>query len=164
LATVYIASQPLAGATRSRAFYRVLGTVIGAVVTVALVPNLIDAPELLCLAVALWVGLCLYLSLLERSPRSYAFMLAGYTVALIGFPAVSDPGSIFDTALARVEEISLGIICASLVSTIVLPGSVALAVAAAREQVVVGRKPPQPRRSARPRHGAGAPGAAPAAR
>jgi uncharacterized membrane protein YccC len=56
-------------------------------------------------------------------------MLAGYTVALIGFPSVSEPGAIFDTAVARLEEISLGIICASLVSTIVFPRSVAPAVA-----------------------------------
>ena len=97
--------------------------------TVALVPNLINAPELLCLAIALWVGLCLYLSLLDGTPRSYVFMLAGYTVALIGFPSVSEPGAIFDTAVARLEEISLGIICASLVSTIVFPRSVAPAVA-----------------------------------
>ena len=129
MATVYITSQPLAGATSSKALYRVLGTVIGAAATVAMVPNLVDAPELLCLAMALWVGLCLYLSLLDRQPRSYAFMLAGYTVALIGFPAVADPGGIFDTALARVEEITLGIVCATLVSTIVLPRSVAPAVA-----------------------------------
>jgi uncharacterized membrane protein YccC len=129
MATVYITSQPLAGATSSKALYRVLGTLVGATATVALVPNLIDAPELLCLAMALWVGLCLYLSLLDRQPRGYAFMLAGYTVALIGFPAVADPGGIFDTALARVEEITLGIVCATLVSTIVLPRSVAPAVA-----------------------------------
>jgi uncharacterized membrane protein YccC len=129
MATVYITSQPLAGATSSKALYRVLGTVIGAAATVAMVPNLVDAPELLCLAMALWVGLCLYLSLLDRQPRSYGFMLAGYTVALIGFPSVSDPGSIFDTALARVEEITLGILCATLVSTVVLPRSVAPAVA-----------------------------------
>jgi uncharacterized membrane protein YccC len=56
-------------------------------------------------------------------------MLAGYTVALIGFPSVSEPAAIFDTAVARLEEISLGIICASLVSTIVFPRSVAPAVA-----------------------------------
>jgi uncharacterized membrane protein YccC len=130
MATVYIASQPLAGATSSKAFYRVLGTLIGATVTVILVPNLVNVPELLCLAVALWVGLCLYLSLLDRSPRGYAFMLGGYTVALIAFPAVSDPGSIFEIALARVEEITLGITCATFVSTIVLPRSVAPAVAA----------------------------------
>jgi uncharacterized membrane protein YccC len=130
MATVYITSQPLAGATSSKAFFRVMGTLVGATMTVALVPNLINAPELLCLAIALWVGLCLYLSLLDGTPRSYVFMLAGYTVALIGFPSVSDPGAIFDTAVARLEEISLGIICASLVSTIVLPRSVAPAVAA----------------------------------
>jgi uncharacterized membrane protein YccC len=129
MATVYITSQPLAGATSSKAFFRVMGTLVGAVMTVALVPNLIDAPELLCLAIALWVGLCLYLSLLDGTPRSYVFMLAGYTVALIGFPSVSEPGAIFDTAVARLEEISLGIICASLVSTIVFPRSVAPAVA-----------------------------------
>ena len=129
MATVYITSQPLAGATSSKAFFRVIGTLVGATVTVALVPNLIDAPELLCLAIALWVGLCLYVSLLDGTPRSYLFMLAGYTVALIGFPAVSEPGAIFDTAVARVEEISLGIICASMVSTIVFPRSVAPAVA-----------------------------------
>lgn len=130
MATVYIASQPLAGATSSKAFYRVLGTLTGAAVSVVVVPTFVTAPELLCLVVALWVGLCLYLSLLRRTPSSYAFMLAGYTVALIGFPAVSDPGSIFDTAIARVEEITLGIVCASLVSTIVLPRSVAPAVGA----------------------------------
>ncbi|RXT42185.1 FUSC family protein [Bradyrhizobium betae] len=129
MATVYITSQPLAGATSSKAFFRVLGTLAGATMTVALVPNLINAPELLCLAIALWVGLCLYLSLLDGTPRSYVFMLAGYTVALIGFPAVSEPGAIFDTAVSRVEEISLGIICASLVSTIIFPRSVAPAVA-----------------------------------
>ena len=129
MATVYITSQPLAGATSSKAFFRVMGTLVGAIMTVALVPNLVNAPELLCLAIALWVGLCLYLSLLDGTPRSYVFMLAGYTVALIGFPSVSDPGAIFDTAVARLEEISLGIICASLVSTIVFPRSVAPAVA-----------------------------------
>ncbi|MVT66346.1 FUSC family protein [Bradyrhizobium pachyrhizi] len=128
MATVYITSQPLAGATSSKAFFRVIGTLVGASVTVALVPNLVNAPELLCLAIALWVGLCLYLSLLDGTPRSYVFMLGGYTVALIGFPSVADPGSIFDVALARVEEISLGIVCASLVSTVVFPRSVAPAV------------------------------------
>ncbi|MBR1222264.1 FUSC family protein [Bradyrhizobium sp. U87765 SZCCT0131] len=129
MATVYITSQPFAGATQSKALFRIAGTLLGAAATVALVPNLVGAPELLCLAIALWVGLCLCISLLDRTPRSYMFMLAGYTVALIGFPAVTEPATIFDTALARVEEISLGIICATLVSTIVLPRSLGPAVA-----------------------------------
>lgn len=130
MATVYITSQPLAGATSSKALYRILGTLAGAAASVLIIPNLVDAPELLCLAVALWLGLCLYLSLIDGTPRSYAFMLAGYTVALIGLPTVTVPDQIFDTALARVQEISLGIICASVVSTIIFPRSVAPAVAA----------------------------------
>ena len=122
--TVYITSQVLAGATRSKAVYRVCGTVIGAVVTVILVPNLVNAPELLTVAIALWVAVCLYFSLLDRTPRSYLMMLGGYTAALIGFPAVAEPGAVFDTAVARAEEITLGIVCASLMSSLVLPQSV----------------------------------------
>ena len=128
--TVYITAQPLVGATFSKAAYRIIGTVIGAAATVVAIPNLVNAPELLCLAIASWVGLCVYLSLLDGTPRSYAFMLAGYTVALIGFPSVSSPETVFDTAVARVQEVSLGIVCASLVSMLVLPRSLSSALAA----------------------------------
>ena len=44
----------LAGAPRSKAFYQVLGTLLGAVVSVILVPNL--ASDLLTVATALWVA------------------------------------------------------------------------------------------------------------
>ncbi|AWN36365.1 FUSC family protein [Methylobacterium radiodurans] len=127
--TVYITSQVLAGATRSKAVYRVGGTLLGAIVTVILVPNLVNAPELLVLAIALWVALCLYVSLLDRTPRSYLMMLGGYTAALIGFPSVGEPGAVFDTAVARAQEITLGILCASLMSSVVLPQSVAPTIA-----------------------------------
>ena len=126
--TVYVTSQVLSGATRSKAVYRVCGTVLGAVVTVILVPNLVDASILLTGAIASWVALCLYFSLLDRTPRSYLMMLGGYTAALIGFPSVLAPDAIFDTAVARAEEISLGIVCASLVSSIVVPQSVVQAI------------------------------------
>ena len=121
MATVYIIANPLTGVLASKAVYRVVGTMIGAVFAVALVPNLVDAPVLLSLAMACWVGLCLYLSRLDRTPRSYLFMLAGYTAAIIGFPCVTDPGTVFDVAVARVQEISLGIICATVVSHVVFP-------------------------------------------
>ncbi len=61
-------------------------------------------------------------------------MLAGYTAAFIGFPDVADPGSIFDVAVARAEEITLGILCASIVGTVVLPQSVGPAVKMRLEQ------------------------------
>ncbi len=128
MASVYITSNQLTGATYSKAVYRILGTLIGAAGTIVLVPNLVNAPELLSLGIALWVGICLYLSLIDGTPRSYVFMLAGYTVALLGFPIVSVPQSAFDIVVARVQEITLGIICASVVAMVVLPRSVASAV------------------------------------
>jgi uncharacterized membrane protein YccC len=121
MATAYIVAQPSAGALRSKAAYRFGGTFIGAVATIIFVPNLVNAPELLVAALALWVAGCIYLALLDRTPRSYLFLLSGYTVALIGLPAVDTPGLIWDVVLARVEEISLGILCTTAVGTLILP-------------------------------------------
>ena len=130
MASVYITSNPLTGATRSKALYRMVGTLIGAAGTIALIPNLVDAPELLSLAIALWVGVFLYFSLIDGTPRSYVFMLSGYTVALLGFPILSAPELTFDIVAARVQEIMLGIVCASVVSMLVMPRSIASAIAA----------------------------------
>jgi uncharacterized membrane protein YccC len=124
MTTAYIVAGPFSGAVRSKALYRVCGTLIGSAVTVFMVPRMANAPELLSLAMACWVGACLYISLLDRTPRSYVFMLAGYTAGLIGFPAVADPSAIFDTGLARVEEITIGILSATLVHSLVFPQSV----------------------------------------
>lgn len=126
--TVYITSQPLAaasGAIWSRALYRSIGTVGGVAAMVVIVPNLVDTPELMLAAIALWVAICLYVSLLDRSPRGYGFMLAGYTAALVGLPLATDPSHIFEAAVGRTEEILLGVLCAALVQTLVFPQSAA---------------------------------------
>jgi uncharacterized membrane protein YccC len=121
--TAYICAAPFAGPTRSKGLYRAGGTVLGGTAVTFLVPQLSNSPELLSLVLALWIGGCLFISLLDRTPRSYLLMLAGYTAGLIAFPAVNDPGAIFDIALARVEEITLGVTCATLVHSLVLPQS-----------------------------------------
>lgn len=123
--TAYIVANPLAGAVRSKAVFRFCGTLLGCTATLLMVPALSSAPELLAIALALWVAVCLYVSLLDRTPRAYVFMLAGYTAALIGFPSVETPLLLFDTASARVEEILIGITCATLIHSIVLPTGMA---------------------------------------
>lgn len=119
--TVYIVSQTSAGASLSRGVYRFAGTFIGAIATVAIVPNFVNEPILCSLILAGWIGLCLFFSLLDRTPRAYAFVLAGYTASLIGFPSVLDPDAVFDIAFLRVQEISIGILCAVLIHRYVLP-------------------------------------------
>ena len=125
--TVFITSQPMAaasGAVVARALYRIAGTVAGVMAALVILPGLADAPELLIAAVAAWVAVCLYVSLLDRTPRGYAFMLAGYTLALVGLPLIGDPSGIFDTAVARCEEIAIGAVCAALLHCLVFPRSV----------------------------------------
>ncbi|WP_420145405.1 FUSC family protein [Sphingobium sp.] len=122
--TSYIVAQPLAGAVISKGIFRAIGTLIGATFAVAIVPPLVNAPELLVLAMASWLGLCVFVSLLDRTPRSYMFVLAGYTACLIVFPDVDSPQTIFTVAALRVQEILIGIACGSLIHGVVLPGSV----------------------------------------
>ncbi|MCA3189246.1 MULTISPECIES: FUSC family protein [unclassified Cupriavidus] len=125
MATVYFVSNPLTGATRSKAAYRVAGTVLGAMAAVITVPQLVNMPIVLMGAIALWIMALVYLSQLQRSPRSYVFLLAAYTLPIVALPAVMQPADIFDIAVARIEEIVIGIVCASLVGAIVFPAKVA---------------------------------------
>ena len=48
-------------------------------------------------------------------------MPAGYTLPLIALPAVTEPGAIFDIAIARTQEIIVGILCANIVVAAILP-------------------------------------------
>lgn len=121
MVTVFILSQPIAGGVIAKSLYRACGTLVGALFTVLMVPALVDTPGLLILAFSLWMGLCLYLAVRDRSPRAYAFTLAGYTSAIIGFGDLDAPYEVFFTALARIEEIGVGLICATLASALILP-------------------------------------------
>nr|WP_210276962.1 FUSC family protein [Agrobacterium sp. RC10-4-1] len=121
VATVYIVAHPLSGAISSKSVYRLLGTVIGGGATILMVPNLVNEPILLSGAIIVWVSGCTFVSLLDRTPRSYVFLLAGYTVLLAGLPLVNAPANTFDIVVSRTEEIGLAIICASIVSHVVFP-------------------------------------------
>lgn len=125
MASVYVVSHPLSGATRSKAIYRALGTLLGAAASVVLLPMFAQQPVMLSLAISIWIGALLYLALSDRSPRSYIFLLAAYTVPLISLAEVNHPATIFDVALARSEEILLGIVCASLVNAVLFPSRIA---------------------------------------
>lgn len=128
--TALIVAQPFAGMVLSKAVYRLGGTFIGAMMAGFTLIVFAGAPALQVVVLAIWVGLCVYLSCLDRTPRAYAFILAGYTAAIIGFPAVEVPLTIFQEGLARCEEISLGILCATFVHAIILPNRAGPAIVA----------------------------------
>jgi uncharacterized membrane protein YccC len=121
--TAYVTAQPFSGALHSKALFRLIGTVLGATAMVLAIPTFSNVPILLSLVIAGWVGLCLFFSLLDRTPRAYVFLLAGYTTAFIGFPIVGAPATAFDVAVARGEEICIGVLCATTFHTIFFPRS-----------------------------------------
>lgn len=121
MATVFVLMQPLSGMVLSKSFYRVLGTVAGAIAAVALGALFPQQASLYVAGMSLWVALCTAAALRYRSFQWYAFVLAGYTAALIGIPTVLNPDGLFIAALDRGAEVLLGIVCSGLVSAIVFP-------------------------------------------
>ncbi|GAB7527773.1 FUSC family protein [Pseudomonas sp. 3A(2025)] len=125
--TVVLVMQPQSGHVFAKSFYRLLGTLAGSTMMVLLMAlfGQDSVPFLGCLA--LWVGLCAAGAARFRNFRAYAFVLAGYTAALIGLPALAHPEGAFMAAVWRVLEISLGILCSTLVSAAILPQSASAA-------------------------------------
>src|SRR5262245_10501551 len=139
LLTVFIVAQPQSGLVLAKSFFRIIGTVVGAAVALLLVSLFAQERVLFLGTLALWIGLCTFASKQARNFAAYGFVLSGYTVAIVGIPGALDPGSAFFIAVARVTEISLGIMTTAAISHLVLPVSLSAslwrAVAAARAEL-----------------------------
>jgi uncharacterized membrane protein YccC len=118
--TVFVVSQPDSGLVLAKSFYRILGTIAGVLVTIALVFGLAQYGELFVAALAVWICFCNFAARAVRNFTSYGFQLAGYTVAIVGIPAALAPSGAYDLVVARFTEILLGIVCAALVSRLIL--------------------------------------------
>ena len=127
LLTVFIVAQPHSGMVLAKSFYRIIGTLVGAAVALLFVALFAQERVLFLSALAVWVGICTFGSQYARNFMAYAFVLSGYTVAIVGIPGALDAGNAYYVATARVTEISLGIISTATVSHIILPNSLAAA-------------------------------------
>ncbi|CAI3809489.1 p-hydroxybenzoic acid efflux pump subunit AaeB [Pseudomonas sp. MM221] len=125
--TVFIVMQPQSGHVFAKSFYRVLGTLAGSAMMVALIAIFPQNTELFLPSLALWVGLCSAGAMRYRTFRAYGFVLAGYTAAMIGLPVLQHPDQAFMAAVWRVLEIALGILVSTFVSAAILPQSASAA-------------------------------------
>ncbi|KMZ13768.1 putative membrane protein [Candidatus Burkholderia humilis] len=121
MTTVFVVMQPQSGMVLAKSFYRFCGTMVGLVVMLALISLFAQQPVLFPSATALWVGVCTAGAARNRNFRSYGFVLAGYTAALIGIPAAQHPDGAYLSALTRVGEVTRGILCSGAVSALVFP-------------------------------------------
>lgn len=114
-----IVCQPRLGASLRKGWFRLVGTLIGAVAIIILTACVPQQRLLFLAALAVWGAICAFASTLLRNYASYSAALAGYTVAIIAtdqLGAVGGPdGAVFTLAVARATEICIGIVCAGLV-------------------------------------------------
>ncbi|MER9289811.1 FUSC family protein [Mesorhizobium sp. M0510] len=119
--TVFIVAQPVAGMVLAKGFYRLLGTLVGGIAAIGITTVCGTNPWVLVTVLAVWIGICTFVSSLLRNPEAYGAALAGYTAMIIGLPAFGQPHLVVDLAVARCAEIVLGIVCAGLTSRLILP-------------------------------------------
>jgi uncharacterized membrane protein YccC len=111
--------QPTVGASLRKGWYRMIGTIIGAVAIVILTALFPQSRAGFLIGLALWGGLCGFVASLLRNFASYAAALAGFTAAIIGGDQLGAVGGAnglaFPLAVTRATEISIGIVCAGAV-------------------------------------------------
>lgn len=118
---VIIMMHQQSGMVIARGFYRGLGMLAGSIMGLLLMACFAQAPLPFFMALACWLGLCVWGASYYRNYQSYGFVLAGYATAITAVPAWSNPYGIFDGVIYSLSEVAIGITCAGLVSALVLP-------------------------------------------
>jgi uncharacterized membrane protein YccC len=117
--TAAIVCQPHLGASLRKGWYRMIGTVIGAVAIVVLTACFPQDRALFLVSLALWGAGCALVATLLRNFAAYSAALAGYTVAIIASDQLGATGGLngqaFMLAVDRASEICIGIVCAGIV-------------------------------------------------
>src|SRR6204780_3524345 len=93
-ASAAIVCQPQLGASLRKGWFRMLGTVVGAVMSVVLVACFAQDRLLFLGCLAVWAAVCAFLAALLRNFASYAASLAGYTAAIIAGGLLGTVGGI----------------------------------------------------------------------
>jgi uncharacterized membrane protein YccC len=119
-ASAAIVCQPSLGASLRKGWYRLVGTVAGAVAIVLLTAGFPQDRALFLGGLALWGGACALMATVMRNFAAYSAALAGYTAAivagdLLGATGGPDANAAFLLAVTRASEICIGIVCAGVV-------------------------------------------------
>jgi uncharacterized membrane protein YccC len=117
--TAALVCQPHLGASLRKGWFRMIGTMVGAIVVVLLTACFPQDRLLFLTGLALWGGLCAGAATILHNFAAYSAALAGYTAAIIAGDELGAIGGLngdaFTLAITRVSEISIGIASAGVV-------------------------------------------------
>jgi len=118
-ASAAVVCQPHLGASLRKGWFRLIGTVVGAVAIVVLTACFVQDRAPFLVGLALWGAGCALTATLLRNFAAYSAALAGYTAAIIAsdqLGATGGPnGDAFMLAITRASEIGIGIVCAGII-------------------------------------------------
>jgi uncharacterized membrane protein YccC len=114
-----IVCLPHLGASLRKGWFRMIGTVVGAVAIVVLTAVFPQNRFGFLVGLALWGGACALVATLLRNFAAYAAALAGFTAAIVASDQLGatggQNGQAFMLAVYRVSEIWIGIVSAGIV-------------------------------------------------
>jgi uncharacterized membrane protein YccC len=114
-----VVCQPILGASLRKAWFRLIGTGIGAVAIVVLSACVPQSRGGFLLGLTLWCAACAFGATVLRNFAGYSAALAGYTAAIVAGDELGATGGaspdVFIIAVSRSSEICIGVICAGLV-------------------------------------------------
>jgi uncharacterized membrane protein YccC len=114
-----VVCQPQLGASLRKGWFRMIGTIVGAVAIVVLSAWFPQDRAPFLLGLALWGAVCAFGATVLKNFASYSAALAGYTAAVIANDELGQTGGTngdaFMVALYRVSEICIGIVTAGVV-------------------------------------------------
>jgi uncharacterized membrane protein YccC len=99
-----IVCHPVLGASLRKGWFRMVGTVIGAIAAVVLSALFPQSRPGFLLGLAMWAGVCALVATLLRNFASYAAAMSGFTAAIIAgneLGAVGGPTAMPSTLLSR---------------------------------------------------------------
>lgn len=120
--TVYVVLMPPeSGAMRSKALFRLIGTVTGGMLALALTAKFGDQLGVLITVIISVIGISMFLRQIDRTPMNYLWVAVGVTVGVIGLTNLMQPLEMFSYATARMGEISLGILVIAAIDSLISP-------------------------------------------
>ena len=122
--TVYVlVSQPQAGAVRSKALFRLVGTLLGGLSAILLAGWFGGDVGALIWATIAAIVLATYFRALDRTPASYAWFVFALTLAVTAIAQAPAPEAIFAVSTTRMVEIGLAVLATGLVDSVVFPSA-----------------------------------------
>ncbi|MCG7599226.1 FUSC family protein [Halomonas sp. McH1-25] len=136
ISAAFLQIRPMSGMVIEKGLYQLGGTFVGVVAGTFIMALFAQARIPALYSLTLWLMLCVYGSSMTRNNAAYGCIMAAVSALLVVVLAGSNPTSTFDVAVARLSELGLGAICATLVSGLLWPTQVKQHLATQADTVV----------------------------